>query len=95
MGFLTPFKVVTIVGTMDEYIYTPGDGVVIRGEPEPGKLYTRKATFNRVIITIPAREQRRVKYWMAKINPKDKDPRFLRHPRARGQREGLHQPIRG
>ena len=69
-GFLTPFKVVTIVGTMDEYIYTPGDGVLIRGEPEPGKLY-KEGDFNR-IITIPAREQRRVKYWMDKINPKDK-----------------------
>lgn len=37
-GFLTPFKVLPIVGTMDEYIYTPGDGVVVRGEPERGKV---------------------------------------------------------
>ena len=33
-GFLTPFKLVPIVGTMDEYIYTPDDGVVVEGEPK-------------------------------------------------------------
>lgn len=69
-GFLTPFKVYPIVGTMDEYVYTPGDGKVIQGEPEPGKLY-KESDFNR-IITIPEREQRRVHYWMDKFNPKEK-----------------------
>jgi len=69
-GFLTPFKVYPIVGTMDEYIYTPGDGVVIQGEPEAGKLY-KEGDFNRV-ITIPAREEKRIKYWMDCINPQDK-----------------------
>ncbi|KEQ19550.1 EcoAI/FtnUII family type I restriction enzme subunit R [Endozoicomonas numazuensis] len=69
-GFLTPFKVYPIVGTMDEYIYTPGDGVLVQGKPEPGKLY-KEGDFNRTII-IPAREQRRVKYWMDKINPHQK-----------------------
>jgi len=69
-GFLTPFKVYPIVGTMDEYIYTPGDGVVIKGEPEAGKLY-KEGDFNR-IITIPAREQKRVQYWMDRFNPHDK-----------------------
>lgn len=69
-GFLTPFKVYPIVGTMDEYVYTPGDGLVIRGEPEPGKLY-KEADFNR-IITIPAREQKRVEYWMDRFNPQQK-----------------------
>lgn len=69
-GFLTPFKVYPIVGTMDEYIYTPGDGVVVRGEPEPGKLYT-ESDFNR-IISIPAREEMRVRYWMDMINPHEK-----------------------
>ncbi|MCU8083829.1 EcoAI/FtnUII family type I restriction enzme subunit R [Shewanella sp. SM23] len=69
-GFLTPFKVYPIVGTMDEYVYTPGDGVVIQGDPEPGKLY-REGDFNR-IITIPVREQKRVHYWMDKFNPKEK-----------------------
>jgi type I restriction enzyme R subunit len=69
-GFLTPFKVHPIVGTMDEYIYTPGDGVVIKGDPEAGKLY-KEGDFNR-IITIPEREEKRVQYWMDKINPKEK-----------------------
>ena len=69
-GFLTPFKVHPIVGTMDEYIYTPGDGVVVEGEPEPGRLY-KEGDFNRS-ITIPEREEKRVQYWMNKINPKEK-----------------------
>ena len=69
-GFLTPFKVYPIVGTMDEYIYTPGDGVVVQGEPEAGRLY-KEGDFNR-IITIPVREERRVHYWMERINPNDK-----------------------
>lgn len=69
-GFLTPFKVYPIVGTMDEYVYTPGDGLVIQGEPEQGKLY-RENDFNRV-ITIPEREEGRVHYWMDRINLNDK-----------------------
>ncbi len=67
-GFLAPFKVHPIVGTMDEYLYTPGDGVVVKGEPEQGRLY-KEGDFNR-IITIP--EQKRAQYWMDKINPKGK-----------------------
>ena len=69
-GFLTPFKVYPIVGTMDEYIYTPNDGVVIQGDPEPGRVYL-EGDFNR-LITIPAREQKRVHYWMDQINPQQK-----------------------
>lgn len=69
-GFLTPFKMMQIVGTMDEYVYTPGDGVVIQGEPEPGRVYT-EGDFNR-IITIPERENKRVRYWMDCINPQHK-----------------------
>lgn len=69
-GFLTPFKVLPIVGTMDEYIYTPGDGYVVNGEPEPGRVY-KEGDFNR-IITIPQREQMRVHYWMDKFKPKEK-----------------------
>lgn len=69
-GFLTPFKVMMISGHMDEYIYTPGDGVVIQGEPEPGRLY-KEGDFNR-IITIPEREAARVHYWMSQINPHEK-----------------------
>lgn len=69
-GFLTPFKLIPIVGTMDEYVYTPGDGEVIKGEPEPGRVY-KEGDFNRV-ITIPAREEKRVRYWMDMFNPKEK-----------------------
>lgn len=69
-GFLTPFKVYPIAGTMDEYVYTPGDGVVIKGEPEAGRVY-KESDFNR-IITIPQREEMRVRYWMDRINPQDK-----------------------
>ncbi|GAA5317924.1 MAG: hypothetical protein AseanaTS_31320 [Candidatus Pelagadaptatus aseana] len=69
-GFLTPFKVLPIVGTMDEYVYTPGDGVVIQGKPEPGRVY-KEGDFNR-IITIPEREEMRVRYWMDRINPQQK-----------------------
>jgi type I restriction enzyme R subunit len=49
-------------------LYTPGDGVVVKGEPEQGRLY-KEGDFNR-IITIP--EQKRAQYWMDKINPKGK-----------------------
>ncbi|WP_372879539.1 EcoAI/FtnUII family type I restriction enzme subunit R [Spongiibacter marinus] len=69
-GFLTPFKVLPIVGTMDEYVYTPGDGVVVTGNPEPGKVY-KEGDFNR-IITIPEREKMRVRYWMDHFNPQEK-----------------------
>jgi type I restriction enzyme R subunit len=69
-GFLTPFKVYPIVGTMDEYVYTPGDAVTFKGEPEAGRIY-KEGDFNR-IITMPQREQKRVQYWMDHINPHDK-----------------------
>lgn len=69
-GFLTPFKVLPIVGTMDEYVYTPGDGVVVKGLPEAGKVY-KEGDFNR-IITIPQREEMRVRYWMDRFNPAEK-----------------------
>lgn len=69
-GFLTPFKVLPIVGTMDEYVYSPGDGTVIKGQPEAGKVY-KEGDFNR-IITIPQREEMRVRYWMDRINPHQK-----------------------
>ncbi len=37
-GFLTPFKVKQIATTLDEYLHVPGDGVVVKGEVEPGRL---------------------------------------------------------
>ena len=69
-GFLTPFKVYPIVGTMDEYVYTPGDAVTFKGEPEAGKVY-KEGDFNRIIV-MPQREQKRVQYWMDHINPSEK-----------------------
>jgi type I restriction enzyme R subunit len=69
-GFLTPFKVKQIATTLDEYIYTPGDGVVVQGEVVPGKLY-QEGDFNRV-IKIPAREQYRVKLFMDLISQREK-----------------------
>lgn len=69
-GFLTPFKVKQIATTLDEYIYTPGDGVVVQGTAEPGKLY-KEGDFNRT-IKIPAREQYRVKLFMDLINQREK-----------------------
>ena len=69
-GFLTPFKVRQIATTMDEYIYTPGDGVVVQGEAIPGKLYT-EGDFNR-LIKIPAREAYRVKLFMEMVNQREK-----------------------
>lgn len=69
-GFLTPFKVYPIVGTMDEYVYTPGDAVTFKGEPEAGRVY-KEGDFNR-IITMPQREEKRVQYWMDNITPSEK-----------------------
>ena len=69
-GFLTPFKVKQVATTMDEYIYAPGDGVVVQGDVEPGKLYI-EGDFNR-IIKIPAREAYRVKLFMDLINQREK-----------------------
>ena len=69
-GFLTPFKVKQIATTLDEYIYAPGDGIVVQGEVVPGKLY-KEGDFNRV-IKISAREQYRVKLLMDLINQRAK-----------------------
>jgi type I restriction enzyme R subunit len=55
---------------MDEYVYTPGDAVTFKGEPEAGRVY-KESDFNR-IITMAQREQKRVQYWMDHINPHEK-----------------------
>lgn len=68
-GFLTPFRVVQIATTMDDYTYIPDD-VVIEGEIEEGKRYEEK-DFNRTII-IPERERKRVKVFMDAIGPNEK-----------------------
>ncbi len=69
-GFLTPFKVKQIATTLDEYLHVPGDGVVVKGEVEPGRLYV-EADFNR-IIEIPEREEYRVRLFMDMINQNEK-----------------------
>jgi type I restriction enzyme R subunit len=68
-GFLTPFRVIQIATTIDDYTYIPDD-VVIEGEVIDGKRYVEK-DFNRSII-IPERERKRVKVFMEAINPNDK-----------------------
>ncbi|WP_460094709.1 EcoAI/FtnUII family type I restriction enzme subunit R [Pseudomonas sp. H2_E02] len=69
-GFLTPFKVRQIATTLDEYVHVPGDGVVVKGDVEPGRRYVED-DFNR-IIKIPEREAYRVKLFMDMISPNEK-----------------------
>jgi type I restriction enzyme R subunit len=68
-GFLTPFRVVQMATTIDEYTYVSDDNV-IEGEVEEGRLY-EEAAFNREIV-IDERERKRVEIFMAAINPSDK-----------------------
>lgn len=68
-GFLTPFKVVRIDTTIDEYIYTDDDKVK-EGEVEEGKVYTEE-DFNRV-IEIMEREEFRVNILLNNMNQKQK-----------------------
>lgn len=68
-GFLTPFKVVQIATTIDEYVYVLGDAVE-SGEPTPGRRYA-ESDFNRT-IKIRAREAYRVKLLLSMIKPHEK-----------------------
>lgn len=68
-GFLTPFKMVEVKTTIDEYTYTDDDEI-ISGEIEEGKVYT-ESDFNRT-IEIEEREEYRVKLFMDKINQNQK-----------------------
>jgi type I restriction enzyme R subunit len=68
-GFLTPFRVIQIYTTLDEYIYTPDD-TLVEGEIEAGKIYDEN-DFNKV-IEIQAREKKRVEIFMSEINQKEK-----------------------
>ena len=68
-GFLTPFKVVQIATTLDDYIYTPDDDV-IEGEIEMDRRYT-ESDFNR-LIEIRAREKKRVEIFMDAIDQHEK-----------------------
>ncbi len=68
-GFLTPFKVVQISTTLDEYVYT-SDDTVVEGEVEEGRRYTERE-FNRTIV-IEEREQYRVEQLMDRLDPREK-----------------------
>ncbi len=68
-GFLTPFRVKQIATTLDEYVYT-ADDLVLMGEVEQGKRFEEK-DFNR-IIEIKDREAYRVKLLMDSIDQREK-----------------------
>jgi len=68
-GFLTPFRVRQINTTLDEYVYTPDDKIIV-GEVVEGKRYTDD-DFNRIIV-IMEREKKRVEIFMSEINQKEK-----------------------
>jgi type I restriction enzyme R subunit len=68
-GFLTPFRVKQIATTLDDYVYTADDEVVM-GQVELGKRYEEK-DFNRV-IEIKDREVHRVKLLLGMIDPREK-----------------------
>lgn len=68
-GFLTPFRVKQIATTLDEYVYT-ADDLVLLGATEQGKRYEEK-DFNR-IIEIKDREAYRVKLLMDSIDQREK-----------------------
>jgi type I restriction enzyme R subunit len=68
-GFLTPFRVKQIQTTLDEYVYT-SDDVIMVGEVEAGKRYV-EADFNK-IIEIKEREAHRVKLFMDQIDQREK-----------------------
>lgn len=77
-GFLTPFRVVQVGTTLDEYTYAPDD-TVLAGDVEEGKRY-EEGEFNRVIV-IPERERKRVQIFLSLINPNDKTIVFCANQR--------------
>jgi len=68
-GFLTPFRVKQIATTLDEYVYTADDEVLL-GQVEQGRRYEEK-DFNRV-IEIKDREAHRVKLMLDMIDQREK-----------------------
>lgn len=68
-GFLTPFKVVQVATTLDDYVYT-ADDQVLTGEVQEGKRYT-EGDFNRH-IQIMQREEYRVGKLLELIDPQEK-----------------------
>jgi type I restriction enzyme R subunit len=74
-GFLTPFRVMQISTTLDEYVYSPEDQV-IAGQIDEAHVYT-ESEINK-IIKIRAREVARVRKFMDLSNPNDKTLVFCR-----------------
>ena len=68
-GFLTPFKLTQIATTIDEYVYTSDDYVIV-GEVEETRRY-KEEDFNRD-IEIKEREAHRVKLFMQDIDQSQK-----------------------
>ena len=88
-GFLTPFKVVQIATTLDEYVYTPDD-YVVEGEVEENRRYVEE-DFNR-IIEIKEREEKRVEILMEPNRPARESIGFLRNSGPRRRHPRPHQP---
>ena len=68
-GFLTPFKLRQIAGTLDTYKYADGD-TVVEGEIDPEKEYTEADFATK--IRIDARDQSRVAEFMDEIDQRQK-----------------------
>jgi type I restriction enzyme R subunit len=88
-GFLTPFKVVQISTTIDEYVYTPDD-IIVDGEVEDGRRYV-ESDFNQS-IEIKEREEARVNILMSRIDQREKTLVFCRYqPHAAFVRDLINQ----
>jgi type I restriction enzyme R subunit len=88
-GFLTPFKVVQLASTIDDYVYTPDD-TVVEGEVEEGHRYVEEE-FNQK-IEMPEREEDRVNTLMSRIDQREKTLVFCRHqPHAAFIRDLINQ----
>jgi type I restriction enzyme R subunit len=88
-GFLTPFKVVQIATTLDEYVYTPDD-YIVEGEVEENRRYVEE-DFNR-IIEIKEREEKRVEILMNRIDQREKALVFCANqPHAAAIRDLINQ----
>jgi type I restriction enzyme R subunit len=88
-GFLTPFKVVQIATTLDEYVYTPDD-YIVEGEVEENRRYVEE-DFNQS-IEIKEREEARVNILMSRIDQREKTLVFCRYqPHAAFIRDLINQ----
>ncbi|MBR3800008.1 MAG: DEAD/DEAH box helicase family protein [Bacteroidales bacterium] len=82
-GFLTPFRHCKMLGTIDEYIYSPEDEV-LSGEVDETKVYTEN-DFYAGNIYIKQRDEARVKEFMQYIKPDEKTIVFCSTQNHAGQ----------